>query len=194
MSTSLIIQTVATNIAVGSHVWVEDLDEAWLDGVVVEVNGEEIKVNCTSGKTVSISWDVLCNLIKSSRPSYYLAWVVCTQDIRGKCAVYMIQFISLKWGLLLIEWTQIILFSTEQATIQRNFFFFYYFFFFFLELKVQLSAKELQLSTREASWITKYILFLGFKVSYSRLFPKNILPPFSIFIFNFLHSYHIILL
>ncbi|XP_047945089.1 myosin-8-like [Salvia hispanica] len=43
--------TVATNIAVGSHVWVEDLDEAWLDGVVVEVNGEEIKVNCTSGKT-----------------------------------------------------------------------------------------------------------------------------------------------
>ncbi|KAL1548316.1 myosin-8-like [Salvia divinorum] len=51
MSTPLTIQTVATTIAVGSHVWVEDLDEAWLDGKVVEVNGEAIKVNCTSGKT-----------------------------------------------------------------------------------------------------------------------------------------------
>lgn len=54
MSAPLIIQTVAATIAVGSHVWVEDPDEAWLDGEVLEVNGEEVKVNCTSGKTVSI--------------------------------------------------------------------------------------------------------------------------------------------
>lgn len=51
----LIKQTVGGKIAVGSHVWVEDPDESWLDGEVVEVNGDEIKVNCTSGKTVSIS-------------------------------------------------------------------------------------------------------------------------------------------
>ena len=38
---------------VGSHVWVEDPDEAWIDGEVVEVNDEEIKISCTSGKTVS---------------------------------------------------------------------------------------------------------------------------------------------
>ncbi|KAL0737075.1 hypothetical protein Bca4012_013285 [Brassica carinata] len=38
------------NPSVGSCVWVEDPDEAWIDGEVVEVNGQEIKVLCTSGK------------------------------------------------------------------------------------------------------------------------------------------------
>ncbi|KAI3459593.1 hypothetical protein Pfo_016256 [Paulownia fortunei] len=42
--------TVSASIAVGSHVWVEDSEVAWIDGEVVEVNGEEIKVICTSGK------------------------------------------------------------------------------------------------------------------------------------------------
>uniref|UniRef100_A0A1J3HQP4 Myosin-6 n=1 Tax=Noccaea caerulescens TaxID=107243 RepID=A0A1J3HQP4_NOCCA len=40
------------NPSVGSNVWVEDRDEAWIDGEVVEVNGEDIKVLCTSGKQV----------------------------------------------------------------------------------------------------------------------------------------------
>ncbi|XP_061974228.1 myosin-6-like isoform X3 [Populus nigra] len=35
---------------VGSFVWVEDPEEAWMDGEVVEVNGEDITVNCASGK------------------------------------------------------------------------------------------------------------------------------------------------
>lgn len=39
-------------VTVGSQVWVEDPDEAWLDGEVVEANGQEIKVNCQT-KTVS---------------------------------------------------------------------------------------------------------------------------------------------
>ncbi|KAI4300104.1 hypothetical protein L6164_033518 [Bauhinia variegata] len=43
---------VVTNPVVGSHVWVEDPDVAWMDGEVLAVNGEEIKVLCTSGKTV----------------------------------------------------------------------------------------------------------------------------------------------
>ncbi|KAH0857951.1 hypothetical protein HID58_086212 [Brassica napus] len=38
--------------SVGSCVWVEDRDEAWIDGEVVEVNGEDLKVLCTSGKHV----------------------------------------------------------------------------------------------------------------------------------------------
>ncbi|XP_056169837.1 myosin-6-like isoform X6 [Syzygium oleosum] len=38
-------------VAVGSVVWVEDPDVAWIDGEVVEVNGEEIKINLTSGRT-----------------------------------------------------------------------------------------------------------------------------------------------
>ncbi|VVA99827.1 unnamed protein product [Arabis nemorensis] len=39
---------------VGSFVWVEDPEEAWIDGEVIEVKGEEIKVQCTSGKTVDV--------------------------------------------------------------------------------------------------------------------------------------------
>ncbi|XP_051141861.1 myosin-6-like isoform X2 [Andrographis paniculata] len=39
-------------LVVGSVVWVEDLDEAWIDGEVVAVNGEDVRVQTTSGKTV----------------------------------------------------------------------------------------------------------------------------------------------
>lgn len=49
-----LLQTFSTGITIGSHVWVEDPDVAWVDGEVVEVNGEDVKVNCTSGKLVSI--------------------------------------------------------------------------------------------------------------------------------------------
>ncbi|KAJ0262025.1 Myosin-10 [Hirschfeldia incana] len=38
--------------ALGSIVWVEDADEAWIDGEVVEANDEEVKVNCQT-KTVA---------------------------------------------------------------------------------------------------------------------------------------------
>ncbi|KAG4184940.1 hypothetical protein ERO13_A09G201100v2 [Gossypium hirsutum] len=40
-----------SSILVGSHVWVEDPDVAWIDGEVKEVKGEEITVDSTSGKT-----------------------------------------------------------------------------------------------------------------------------------------------
>ncbi|KAB5569830.1 hypothetical protein DKX38_003623 [Salix brachista] len=41
----------AASLVVGSLVWVEDPDEAWIDGEVVEINKEDIKVLCTSGQT-----------------------------------------------------------------------------------------------------------------------------------------------
>lgn len=44
----------AVSHGVGALVWVEDPDEAWLEGEIVEVIGEEIKVLCTSGKTVVV--------------------------------------------------------------------------------------------------------------------------------------------
>ncbi|KAH7517473.1 hypothetical protein FEM48_Zijuj09G0068600 [Ziziphus jujuba var. spinosa] len=44
----------SVSFVVGSLVWVEDPDAAWLDGEVVAVKGEEIKVLCTSGKTVVV--------------------------------------------------------------------------------------------------------------------------------------------
>ncbi|XP_020080667.1 myosin-6-like [Ananas comosus] len=40
------------HITVGSQVWVEDPDVAWIDGEVIEVNGDEIEIKCTSGKSV----------------------------------------------------------------------------------------------------------------------------------------------
>lgn len=47
------MQAALTNITVGSLVWVEDTEVAWIDGEVLAVNGEDIKIICTSGKTVS---------------------------------------------------------------------------------------------------------------------------------------------
>nr|GMD59825.1 myosin-6-like isoform X1 [Ipomoea batatas] len=41
-----------SSIVVGTHVWVEDPDVAWLDGEVVETKGEEITIKCTSGTKV----------------------------------------------------------------------------------------------------------------------------------------------
>ncbi|XP_062188731.1 myosin-8-like [Phragmites australis] len=38
---------------VGSHVWVEDADVAWIDGLVEEVQGDELIIHCTSGKKVT---------------------------------------------------------------------------------------------------------------------------------------------
>ncbi|XP_017700885.2 myosin-6-like isoform X2 [Phoenix dactylifera] len=42
----------AVHVEVEAQVWVEDPDVAWIDGEVIEVNGDQIKVKCTSGKTV----------------------------------------------------------------------------------------------------------------------------------------------
>ncbi|KAF9680424.1 hypothetical protein SADUNF_Sadunf06G0119800 [Salix dunnii] len=40
------------NIIVGSHVWVEDPVLAWIDGEVLRINGGEVHVQATNGKTV----------------------------------------------------------------------------------------------------------------------------------------------
>ncbi|XP_010416014.1 PREDICTED: myosin-13 isoform X1 [Camelina sativa] len=43
-----------STVKAGSIIWVQDPEEAWLDGEVVEVHVEDIKVQCTSGKTVVV--------------------------------------------------------------------------------------------------------------------------------------------
>lgn len=48
-----ILQVAPVNIIVGSHVWIEDPGVAWIDGEVVKINGEEVHVQATNGKTVS---------------------------------------------------------------------------------------------------------------------------------------------
>ncbi|KAJ6810054.1 myosin-6-like [Iris pallida] len=44
--------TTPVNIAVGSQVWAEDPDTAWIDGEVLEVRGGEITISTSNGKTV----------------------------------------------------------------------------------------------------------------------------------------------
>uniref|UniRef100_K4AKJ0 Uncharacterized protein n=1 Tax=Setaria italica TaxID=4555 RepID=K4AKJ0_SETIT len=50
---SVPLQASKSRFVVGSHVWVEDPDEAWMDGLVEEINGDELVINCTSGKKVT---------------------------------------------------------------------------------------------------------------------------------------------
>lgn len=40
-------------ISLGSPVWVEDPEESWIDGEVVEIKGQEVKISCFSGKTLA---------------------------------------------------------------------------------------------------------------------------------------------
>lgn len=55
----LFMQAAQASIAVGSQVWVEDPDEAWIDGEVVKVNGDTITVKCSDEKTVSCLYVLL---------------------------------------------------------------------------------------------------------------------------------------
>lgn len=54
---SFVTQVASRNVLVGSFVWVDDPDVSWIDGEVTEIKGDNIKINCTSGKTVSLYCD-----------------------------------------------------------------------------------------------------------------------------------------
>ncbi|KAG5540187.1 hypothetical protein RHGRI_020424 [Rhododendron griersonianum] len=47
-----VAQADSASLGNGYLVWVENPDAAWIDGEIIEVNGEEIRVLCTSGKEV----------------------------------------------------------------------------------------------------------------------------------------------
>uniref|UniRef100_A0A7N2LJ18 Uncharacterized protein n=1 Tax=Quercus lobata TaxID=97700 RepID=A0A7N2LJ18_QUELO len=40
------------NIVIGSHVWVGDPELIWIDGQIINVNGEEAKIQTGNGKTI----------------------------------------------------------------------------------------------------------------------------------------------
>jgi len=48
------IMEAPINIIVGSHVWVEDSEVAWIDGEVLEINGRKAKIQTTNGTTVVV--------------------------------------------------------------------------------------------------------------------------------------------
>ncbi|KAK9291324.1 hypothetical protein L1049_019269 [Liquidambar formosana] len=56
------------NPVLGSLVWVEDPKAAWIDGEVVEVKGEEIKVRFTSKKTVVVKASTVCQKATEAPP------------------------------------------------------------------------------------------------------------------------------
>ena len=41
------------NIVVGSHVWVEDPEDAWIEGQVTGINGKNATILTTNEKSVS---------------------------------------------------------------------------------------------------------------------------------------------
>ncbi|CDP03719.1 unnamed protein product [Coffea canephora] len=46
------VQGTPVNIIVGSHVWVEDPSVAWIDGQVTKINGNEVEIQLSDGRTV----------------------------------------------------------------------------------------------------------------------------------------------
>ena len=47
-----LLQGTPVNIIVGSHVWVEDPDVAWVDGLVLKVSGKEAEIQTSNGNKV----------------------------------------------------------------------------------------------------------------------------------------------
>eukprot|EP00258_Populus_trichocarpa_P035710 XP_024451729.1 myosin-9 isoform X3 [Populus trichocarpa] len=43
------------NVEIGSHVWVEDPEVAWIDGIVINIEQDEVEVQTSDGKTVAVS-------------------------------------------------------------------------------------------------------------------------------------------
>lgn len=49
------IQGTPVNIIVGSHVWAEDPEVAWIDGEVIEIKGTDATIVTSNGRTVRYS-------------------------------------------------------------------------------------------------------------------------------------------
>lgn len=63
-------QGTPVNIIVGSHVWVEDPEIAWIDGEVTEIKGADATIVTTNGKTVSQLCFLLITMSKHVTVSY----------------------------------------------------------------------------------------------------------------------------
>jgi myosin-5 len=50
---------MAENIMVDSHVWVEDPERAWIDGVVLNIKGEEAEIKTNDGRDVKLFFCLL---------------------------------------------------------------------------------------------------------------------------------------
>ena len=46
------LQDQSANIVVGSHIWVGDLESVWIDGVVLNITGEDAEIQTSDGRQV----------------------------------------------------------------------------------------------------------------------------------------------
>lgn len=61
------LQGTPVNIIVGSNVWVEDPELAWIDGQVSKINGQEAEIENTNGKKVHfLLLNVMCLFLSFS--------------------------------------------------------------------------------------------------------------------------------
>jgi len=58
------LQGTPANIIVGSHVWIEDPEEAWIGGYISKINETDAEVETTDGKKVC-TLSVTCFLFYS---------------------------------------------------------------------------------------------------------------------------------
>lgn len=49
---AVMMQGTPVNIIVGSHIWAEDQEAAWIDGEVTQIKGREATIVTTDGKNV----------------------------------------------------------------------------------------------------------------------------------------------
>ncbi|KAL4591021.1 hypothetical protein LXL04_003969 [Taraxacum kok-saghyz] len=49
------LQAAPSKVVVGSQVWLEDPEVVWIDGTVLEINGDDIKVQCSNDKEVVVN-------------------------------------------------------------------------------------------------------------------------------------------
>lgn len=47
------VQATTVNIIEGSHVWVEDSEEAWIGGLVLKITGQNVEIETSGGKKVN---------------------------------------------------------------------------------------------------------------------------------------------